>query len=350
MGNCLNYSSSSSVAAAKEMNSTKPLVNTTVTCCDERTTESSTTTSPPISPIKSDTYDLHVPSPQQQHNASPPSKDEGETINKTPTTVMEQQRLDGQERLRELVITGAKQNNIDWASIISLAEDLQRKEQSLLKSKRSSRINNTTFLNKSSVINRKSISRRQAFFDRRRKQREIKRRKKIDNIGSFSVNLLNYMEKDESCNGEKERISTSTCENDHTTIATTVSENDVLCYNQSWENFYSCAYNFNENESEDNKTDDIEDEKLDVFEDDIRMNTNSSSSKRSLRSPYQIERTATPLPIIKPKIGSFLAATTTTSLFDSDECSSSSSSCCSELLEKGNNLMTIDENTSVADW
>ena len=337
MGNCINYSSSSSsVAAAKEMNSTKPLVNTTVTCCDERTTESSTTTSPPISPIKSDTYDLHVPSPQQQHNASPPSKDEGETINKTPTTVMEQQRLDGQERLRELVITGAKQNNIDWASIISLAEDLHRKEQSLLKSKRSSRINNTTFLNKSSVINRKSISRRQAFFDRRRKQREIKRRKKIDNIGSFSVNLLNYMEKDEkSCNGETERVSTSTY--------------DVLCYNQSWENFYSCAYNnFNENESED-KTDDIEDEQLDVFEDDIRMDTNSSSS-RSLRSPYQIERTATPLPIIKPKIGSFLAATTTTSLFDSDECSSSSSSCCSELPEKGKNLMTIDENTSIADW
>jgi len=237
-----------------------------------------------------------------------------------------------------LVITGAKQNNIDWASIISLAEDLHRKEQSLLKSKRSSRINNTTFLNKSSVINRKSISRRQAFFDRRRKQREIKRRKKIDNIGSFSVNLLNYMEKDEkSCNGETERVSTSTY--------------DVLCYNQSWENFYSCAYNnFNENESEDNKTDDIEDEKLDVFEDDIRMDTNSSTSKRSLRSPYQIERTATPWPIIKPKIGSFLAATTTTSLFDSDECSSSSSSCCSELPEKGKNLMTIDENTSIADW
>ena len=215
----------------------------------------------------------------------------------------------------------------------------------MLKSKRSSSINNTTFLNNNSSINRKSISRRQAFFDRRRKQREIKRRKKIDNIGSFSVNLLNYMEKDEkSCINEKERISSST------TIAT-VSENDILCYNQSWENFYSCAYNnFNENESEDNKTDDIEDEQLDVFEDDIRMDTNSSTSKRSLRSPYQIERTATPLPIIKPKIGSFLAATTTTSLFDSDECSSSSSSCCSELLEKGNNLMTIDENTSVADW
>jgi len=158
------------------------------------------------------------------------------------------------------------------------------------------------------------------------------------------------MEKDEkSCNGEKEKISSSTCENDHEDIAT-VSENDVLCYNQSWENFYSCAYNnFNKKESEENETDDIEDEQLDVFEDDIRMDTNSSSS-RSLRSPYQIERTATPLPIIKPKIGSFLAATTTTSLFDSDECSSSSSSCCSELLEKGTNLMTIDENTSVADW
>ena len=349
MGNCLNYPSS--VAAAKEMNSIKPAVNTTVTCCDERTIESSTTTSPPVSPIKSDTYDLHVPSPQQQHNALPSKNNEGETINKTPTTVIEQQREHGQKRLQELVIAGAKQNNIDWASIISLAEDLHRKEQSLLKSKRSSRINNTTFLNNSSSINRKSISRRQAFFDRRRKQREIARRKKIDNIGSFSVNLLNYMEKDEkSCINEKERISTSACENDHTTITATVSENDVLCYNQSWENFYSCAYNFNENESEDNKTDDIEDEQLVVFEDDIRIDTNSSSSKRSLRSPYQIERTATPLPIIKPKIGSFLAATTTTSLFDSDECSSSSSSCCSDQLEKGNNLMTIDENASVADW
>ena len=310
------------------MNSTKPLLNTTVTCCDERTIESS---SPPVSPIKSDTNDLHVPSPQQQHNASP-SRNEGETINKTPTTVVEQQREHGQERLRELVIAGAHKNNIDWASIISLAGDLHRKEQSLLKSKRSSRITNTTSLNNSSTINRKSLSRRQAFFDKRRKQREIAGRKKIDNIGSFSVNLLNYMEKDEkSCNGETESMI-------------------VLCYNQSWENFYSCAYNFNENESEENKTDDIEDEQLDVFEDDIRMDTNSSSSKRSLRSPYQIERTATPLPIIKPKIGSFLAATTTTSLFDSDECSSSSSSCCSELLEKENNLMTIDENTSVADW
>jgi len=158
MGNCINYLSSSSsvAAAAKEMNGIKPSVNNTMTFCDERTIESSTTTSPPVSPIKPNTNDLHVPSSQQQHNASP-SKNEGETINKTPTTVIEQQREHGQKRLRDLVITGAHKNNIDWATIISLAEDLHRKEQSLLKSKRSSRINNTTFLNNSSSINRKSI-------------------------------------------------------------------------------------------------------------------------------------------------------------------------------------------------
>merc|ERR1712176_756197 len=77
---------------------------------------------------------------------------------------------------------------MDWGSIISLAEDLHKKEQQQLK-KHNTPIhesNNTT-----NFAHPKNKSRRHAFFEKRRRKKELARRRQFESIGSFSVNILN---------------------------------------------------------------------------------------------------------------------------------------------------------------
>jgi len=115
--------------------------------------------------------------------------DESEDID----TSIEQQRQQGQRLLRELVSSGAETGDLDWISIIALAAEYHRKEQRLLRyynkrhdrkgGRRERMIGSATMTNK---------SRQQAFFEKRRKRKEIIRRKKLESVGSFSVNLLLY--------------------------------------------------------------------------------------------------------------------------------------------------------------
>ena len=104
------------------------------------------------------------------------------------------QREEGQQKLRELVINGASTGTIDWKSIISLAEDLHRKEQRLLNSYKfhHSKPIACGSNDYTTIGRRRNISRKQAFFELRSKRRENARRKKLESVGSFSVNLLLY--------------------------------------------------------------------------------------------------------------------------------------------------------------
>mmetsp|Transcript_10924 Transcript_10924/g.19928 ORF Transcript_10924/g.19928 Transcript_10924/m.19928 type:complete len:308 (-) Transcript_10924:3164-4087(-) len=307
MGNCINRSSS----AATAQNVAKPEA---VSPCDERTIESSSiaTISPPGSPLKQDKPINEA----SQHTPSPPTSN-GNTLD------MEQQREEGQERLRELVITGANAGDIDWKSIIALAEDLHRKEQQLLRSHNQQRFGNKLVAPSSGGCSRRNISRRQAFFEKRRRQREISRRRKLESVGSFSVNLSMY-EEDSHCRRD---LHSSFNANDESC------ESDVL----------------------------DPDDRVDVFEDDDPSPLYHDISHST--SPFQAtteteRRPGTPAPFIKPRTtyvdtGSFLAAT---SLFDSakdNECSSNSSSDSSaSSIPQGENwaLMTIDEDATVTDW
>ncbi|KAL7489350.1 hypothetical protein ACHAW6_014923 [Cyclotella cf. meneghiniana] len=163
----------------------------------------SSTNSPPCSPLKAQEIDVtkqdgavRADSPLREgsDSASCSSDDSVDTI--------EQQREEGQQKLRELVIAGASAGAIDWKSIISLAEDLHKKEQRLLTSYKSSHyrsrgVGALSFggggINEYTSIGRRSnISRKQAFFELRSKRREYARRKKLESVGSFSVNLLLY--------------------------------------------------------------------------------------------------------------------------------------------------------------
>lgn len=163
MGNCIKHSSSAA-AAQSNVKPSEPAHYS----CDERTIESSSnaTISPPGSPVKPDTptgtkqgeEDEPESAASQQQHESPPKIEEN-----SKTT--EEQREEGQERLRELVISGANAGDIDWKSIIALAEDLHRKEQQLLRSYNEQRFGKKKLSTSSSGgTSRKNISRRQAFF------------------------------------------------------------------------------------------------------------------------------------------------------------------------------------------
>lgn len=308
MGNCINRSSS----AATAQNFAKP--EAVSPACDERTIESSSiaTISPPGSPLKQD-KPINVAS---QHTPSPPTSD-GNTLD------VEQQRKEGQERLSELVITGANAGDIDWKSIIALAEDLHRKEQQLLGSYNIQRFGNKLTESSSGDSSRRNISRRQAFFEKRRRLKEISRRRKLESVGSFSVNLSMY-EEDSRC------------------------RRDLLS-----------SFNANDESRESDVLD--PDDRVDVFEDDdlsplYHDKTHSTSPCRGTTETER--RPGTPSHFIKPRTtyidtGSFMAAT---SLFDSakdNECSSNSSSDSSafSITQGGNwDLMTIDEEATVTDW
>ncbi len=106
---------------------------------------------------------------------------------------IEQQRQQGQKLLRELVTSGAEAGDLDWISIIALAAEYHRKEQRLLRSynKRHDRQGDR----RERMIGSANMThkyRQQAFFEKRRKRKEIVRRKKLESVGSFSVNLLLY--------------------------------------------------------------------------------------------------------------------------------------------------------------
>lgn len=121
---------------------------------------------------------------------SPLKGDDSSYSSECSTDTIEHQREEGQQMLRELVIGGAESGVIDWKRIISLAEDLHRKEQKMLRSFQTSR--GTTVSGDYASVGRRNVSRKQAFFERRSKQREHARRKRLESVGSFSVNLLLY--------------------------------------------------------------------------------------------------------------------------------------------------------------
>ena len=169
---------------------------------------------------------------------------------------------------------------------------------------------------------------------------EISRRKKMESVGSFSVNLHMYdhAEQEERCHRQEE-------EEDASTI---LSENDII---QS-------------SSSEAIIVDDTSDE-LDVFEDDDPSPLHHDplgSVSPSCRERRGTNRPSTPMPVligpasIAPAAteGSFMAAT---SLFApsnnaDDDCgrSSSSDSSTSSVSPKDNwDLMTIDED-AVTNW
>ena len=169
-----------------------------------------------------------------------------------------------------------------------------------------------------------------------------RRRSRLDSVGSFSVNLALY--DDEGGGGVRSDLqspldvddATRTCTNDG--IEPTASDASTAVI------------------------DDSDDEGVDVFEDDelsevsdVRMLGASSRSATCARSTTPT-RPATPAPITIPiRTASFLAAT---SLLNSnveddiDEESSSESSNDDSSLEGITNwdLMTIEEDTTVADW
>jgi hypothetical protein len=152
----------------------------------------------PCSPLKKQEIDVDntsgrvVVSPLKDVDSD---SDSCSSNNSTADTIA-QQREEGQQKLRELVINGASSGSIDWKSIISLAEDLHRKEQRLLNSYKNSHSKGTPSMgsgvNEYTSIGRRNISRKQAFFELRSKRRENARRKKLESVGSFSVNLLLY--------------------------------------------------------------------------------------------------------------------------------------------------------------
>mmetsp|Transcript_15166 Transcript_15166/g.24778 ORF Transcript_15166/g.24778 Transcript_15166/m.24778 type:complete len:347 (+) Transcript_15166:188-1228(+) len=253
-----------------------------------------------------------------------------DTINNSADS-LEQQRIEGQQRLRELVVTGAEAGEIDWKSIIQLAEDLHKKEQQQLRSSSSSAL--------AKGGTRINISRKQAFFERRRKKKDLARRRKMESVGSFSVNLLmhdadEYRAMKEHQNsrvgimGEKQT--------DAPSVVEFASPHDVI------------------NEPDENGSE--SEEEIDVFEDDDSMSMSSSKAPIPARHSRPTPPTTT---MNKPQFiveGSFMAATT---LFDlpkindeEDSSSSNSSTAPDTFGESFNNdgLVTIHEDSSVSTW
>ncbi|KAL7536605.1 hypothetical protein ACHAXR_007285 [Thalassiosira sp. AJA248-18] len=319
MGNCINHSPS---VAASSQKIDKPAES--VTSTDERTLESSSyaTISPPASPlaVAAGLTGIKQAEPVTPQHTSLPKSDGN-------PSVLEQQREEGQRRLRQLVISGANAGDIDWKSIITLAEDLHQKEQQLLRSYNDQRFGsggNST---------RTNISRRQAFFEKRQKRKEIARRRKLESVGSFSVNLLAY-DADERCQQKDNQGSV-----------------DASSIENGMSSDFEVAH--------------VGSDEIDVFEDDDPSPLyHDTPAYPTLPSRVELEagRPGTPSPFLESRTvnmsiateGSFGAAT---SLFDSakDESSSSSSSSSdssTSSMSRGEiwDLITIDENTTVADW
>jgi hypothetical protein len=247
---------------------------------------------------------------------------------------LDHQRSEGQQRLRDLVVTGAEAGEIDWKAIIALAEDLHKKEQQLLRSSSSSVL--------SKDGRRTNISRKQAFFERRRKKKDLSRRKKLESVGSFSVNLLMY-DADEyrAMKGHQN----SSVVGSMGKVTDTSSSAVVGCTLSNDDESDSAENELHGSESE---------EEVDIFEDDDSESFSSSKAPIPTRPPPTINK---PQFIVE---GSFMAAT---SLFDlptiddeegkSSSSSSSNSSTASDTFGRSFNddgLVTIHEDSSVSTW
>jgi hypothetical protein len=266
------------------------------------------------------------------------------------TDTVEEQREEGQQKLRELVIEGASSGNIDWKSIISLAEELHRKEQRLLSTYKSSRgagaISYSSGMNEYTSLGRRNISRKQAFFELRSKRKESARRKKLESVGSFSVNLLLYGT-DECTNycGESSSIK---IESDFTTVE----ENEAIT---------SC-----ENIDESHEVEIFEaEENASVSSQSNQSQSDNHAALRPKKLDFQSNSSSAPTKIVE---GSFLAATSlyTHPNFDEEDDSSESSnseSSSSTISFKGiemermqsswdddDGLVTIHEDASVNMW
>jgi len=230
-------------------------------------------------------------------------------------------------------VTGAEAGEIDWKSIIKLAEDLHKKEQQQLRSASSSVL--------SKGGNRTNISRNQAFFERRRKKKDLARRKKMESVGSFSVNLL--MHDADEYRAIKGHQSSSVSEPTDTSCA-------IECASPT-----TVEREPDENELQGSESED----EIDVFEDD---DTESMSSSKA-PIPTRHSRPTPTTTMNKPQFiveGSFMAATTLFDLpkinddeEDSSSSSSSNSSTASDTFGRSFNndgLVTIHEDSSVSTW
>mmetsp|Transcript_17869 Transcript_17869/g.26642 ORF Transcript_17869/g.26642 Transcript_17869/m.26642 type:complete len:347 (+) Transcript_17869:144-1184(+) len=337
MGNCIHKSSSHLspsgsgderclISPSKKAPSTSNSSVATTACVSPISTASASShrpRSPSSSPDRLDTLVSSVAV------GSPMSDD---TINNSADS-LDHQRIEGQQRLRDLVVTGAEAGQIDWKSIIKLAEDLHKKEQQQLRSSSSSVL--------SKGGNRTNISRNQAFFERRRKKKDLARRKKMESVGSFSVNLL--MHDADEYRAIKGHQSSSVSEPTDTSCA-------IECASPT-----TVEREPDENELQGSESED----EIDVFEDD---DTESMSSSKA-PIPTRHSRPTPTTTMNKPQFiveGSFMAATTLFDLpkinddeEDSSSSSSSNSSTASDTFGRSFNndgLVTIHEDSSVSTW
>lgn len=100
---------------------------------------------------------------------------------------LEQEREEGQALLRSMVVSSSE---VDWAAVIAKANELHKKEQSLLQKK--------------SKRERKLLERLQ--------KRALNRRRRQDTIGSFSVNMLTFRGPEE---GKSSTSVSGTSHDDH---------------------------------------------------------------------------------------------------------------------------------------
>ena len=346
MGNCINKSSNNIMMSPnggsedKLPLSPKATSNSSVAttaCITPLSTASES--SPPRQPASPDRLDalvssVAVGSPMSptihNNNADDPSND---------------QRIEGQQQLRDLVVTGAEAGEIDWKSIIKLAEDLHKKEQQQLRSSSSSVISSSS---SKGGGKRTNTSKRQAFFERRRKRKELAMRKKRESVGSFSVNLVIHDEgKHRTLNrGEQTNTVGSTGALTNESCATACAASDNNSGKQTVEK------EMHGSESE---------EEIDVFEDDDSESLSSSKAPLSARHSRSASSARASVNMNKPQFiveGSFMAATT---LFDlpkinddeEDNSSSSNSSTASDTFGRSftnDGLVTIHEDSSVSTW
>lgn len=339
MGNCMHREQS--VVASQDQFDDKAKPAESVISYDEATHESSSyaTASPSRAPSPSPlaaAAGLTPAAAAMRHEASPNRSallPKPRSLESSLT--MDQQREEGQRRLRELVISGANAGEIDWKSIISLAEDLHRKEQDFLRSYNEHHYRSGNKNGRMVDSPRKNISRRQAFFEKRRRRKEMIRRKKLESVGSFSVNILSYDVDERSC--QKQHV--------------------------------ECTESMDaspKNEVEEA----IESDEIDIYEDDDPSplhHNETSTYPRLLPRANNTDRPGTPDPFDKSSAdrvtgmsvsigGSFMEAT---SLFNSvredEELSSSSSSDSDRSISsvparEDWDLITIDENNTVVDW
>eukprot|EP00804_Cyclotella_cryptica_P025694 CCRYP_002909-RA/>CCRYP_002909-RA protein AED:0.32 eAED:0.35 QI:0/-1/0/1/-1/1/1/0/345 len=305
----------------------------------------SSTISPPCSPLRD--HEIDITKEEGAVSADSPlnnGNDSESCSSDSSLDTIEQQREEGQQKLRELVIIGASSGDIDWKSIISLAEDLHKKEQRLMNSYKRSHYRARkggalSFggggMNEYTPIGRRSnISRKQACFEMRSNHREHARRKKLESVGSFSVNLLLY--------GTDE------------------------CTNYCGDGLSSKIQNYDSIDDGDS----VEaTNQMEIYEDEENASLSSQSVKSgSLQSKRidQNSQSTAPSPIVE---GSFLAATSmyTTSNFnenddESSESGNSEGSCSTisftgielERIQSGldddDGLITIHEDASVHMW